>query len=116
MPLITDPLRIGSLELAHRVVMAPMTRLRSDEEHVPLSMVSECYAQRASVPGTLLITAATFISHRSSGRDANEPGIYTSDQIAGWKEVTSAVHAKGSFYFHANLGIRPGGKILCAGS
>jgi NADPH2 dehydrogenase len=61
-------------------------------------MVAEYYAQRASVPGTLLITEATFISPRAGGA-ANVPGIYTSSQIAAWKEVTSAVHAKGSYIF-----------------
>lgn len=62
-------------------------------------MVTEYYAQRACVPGTLLITEATFISFVSSGRDANAPGIYTKDQIEQWKKVTHAVHAKGSFIY-----------------
>ncbi|KAF2094189.1 FMN-linked oxidoreductase [Rhizodiscina lignyota] len=97
MPKISDPLRIGNCQLEHRIVMAPLTRLRSDEEHIPLPMVTEYYAQRASVPGTMLITEATFVSFRHSGRDANAPGIYTKEQIAEWKQITDAVHARGSF-------------------
>src|SRR5262245_18864294 len=99
MPSISDPLRIGNCQLQHRIVMAPLTRLRSDEEHVPLPMVTEYYAQRAAVPGTLLITEATFVSYVSSGRVANAPGIYTKEQIAEWKNVTDAVHARGSFNY-----------------
>lgn len=99
MPSISDPLVIGNCHLQHRLVMAPLTRLRSSEEHVPLPIATEYYAQRASVPGTLLIAEATFISFTSSGRDANAPGIFTQSQIAQWREITTAVHAKGSFIF-----------------
>ncbi|KAK8093358.1 FMN-linked oxidoreductase [Apiospora hydei] len=59
-------------------------------------MVKEYYEQRASVPGTLLITEATFISPQAGGYP-NVPGIYTPEQIRAWKDVTDAVHAKGSF-------------------
>ena len=99
MPLISDPLQVGRCLLKHRLVMAPLTRLRSDEEHIPLPIVTEYYAQRASVPGTLLITEATFVSYISSGRDANAPGIYTPEQIKQWKEIVKAVHDRGSFIY-----------------
>lgn len=79
--------------------MAPMTRLRADENHVPLDMMLEYYAQRASVPGTLLITEATFVSEKSRGRDENAPGIYNQEQINSWKRITDEVHRKGSFIF-----------------
>ncbi|KAL4910549.1 hypothetical protein BDW74DRAFT_172020 [Aspergillus multicolor] len=92
------PLTVGRLHLQHRIAMAPMTRFRSDEAHVPVPIVPTYYAQRASTPGTLIITEATFISPRAAGQD-NVPGIYTADQIAAWKEVTAAVHAKDSFIF-----------------
>jgi NADPH2 dehydrogenase len=79
--------------------MAPMTRLRADENHVPLDMMLEYYSQRASVPGTLLITEATFVSQKSRGRDENAPGIYSKEQVNAWKKITDEVHAKGSFIF-----------------
>jgi NADPH2 dehydrogenase len=90
------PLQLGELQLNNRVAMAPLTRFRADENHVPLPMVAEYYAQRASVPGTLLITEATFISHQAGGY-ANVPGIYNQAQIDSWKRVTEAVHKKGSY-------------------
>ncbi|KAJ4305020.1 hypothetical protein N0V90_000549 [Kalmusia sp. IMI 367209] len=92
------PLKVGDIQLKNRVAMAPLTRFRADENHVPLPMVAEYYAQRASVPGTLLITEATLISHQAGGY-ANVPGIYNKDQIESWKRVTEAVHKKGSFIY-----------------
>ncbi|KAI4868383.1 FMN-linked oxidoreductase [Hypoxylon rubiginosum] len=91
-----QPLKVGNSNLQHRLVMAPLTRYRSSSEHVPLPFVKEYYEQRASVPGTLLITEATFIS-RQAGGYANVPGIWSQDQIAAWKTVTDAVHAKRSY-------------------
>lgn len=92
------PLKIGNITLKNRIAMAPLTRFRADDAHVPLPLVPEYYAQRASVPGTLLITEATFISPENGGY-ANVPGIYNAPQIEAWKKVTSAVHAKGSYIF-----------------
>lgn len=95
---ISSPIRIGGIELKHRVVLAPLTRYRADDDHVPLPIVEEYYAQRASVPGTLLISEGTLISSRAGGFD-NVPQISTSAQIAAWKRVTDAVHAKGCYIF-----------------
>ena len=92
------PLRIGRNDLKHRMVMAPLTRYRADDSHVPLPFVKEYYAQRASVPGTLLITEATFITPQAGGY-ANVPGIWSPQQISAWTEVTKAVHEKGSFIY-----------------
>ncbi|CDM33403.1 hypothetical protein DTO013E5_7275 [Penicillium roqueforti] len=92
------PLHVGRMELANRIAMAPMTRYRASDNHVPLPIMKDYYAQRASVPGTLLITEATTISARAGGY-ANAPGIYNDAQIAAWKEVTDAVHAKGSYIY-----------------
>jgi 2,4-dienoyl-CoA reductase-like NADH-dependent reductase (Old Yellow Enzyme family) len=78
--------------------MAPLTRLRADENHVPLPFSKTYYEQRASVPGTMLIAEATLISP-SSGGIPNGPGIYTESHIQAWKEITDAVHAKGSYIF-----------------
>ncbi|CAG8898149.1 unnamed protein product [Penicillium egyptiacum] len=92
------PLRVGRVELSNRIAMAPMTRFRADDNHTPLPIVKDYYAQRAAVPGTLLITEATSISARAGGYP-NVPGIYNDAQIAAWKEVTDAVHAKGSYIY-----------------
>lgn len=92
------PLRIGNFEVSNRLVLAPLTRLRADDSHVPLPMVADYYAQRASYPGTLLVTEATFIAPRAGGYK-NVPGIYNAAQIQSWKKVTDAVHAKKSFIF-----------------
>ncbi|EAW11351.1 alkene reductase [Aspergillus clavatus NRRL 1] len=93
-----SPIKVGRMQLAHRLAMAPMTRFRADDDHVPLPMVTEYYEQRAAVPGTLLITEATFISPRAGGY-SNAPGIWNEAQIAQWRQVTDAVHAKGSYIY-----------------
>lgn len=93
-----QPLRVGKVELSNRIIMAPLTRFRADDAHVPLPFVEKYYAQRASVPGTLLITEATFIAPEAAGL-GNVPGIWNADQIAAWKNVTNAVHKKGSFIY-----------------
>ncbi|KAJ4315878.1 hypothetical protein N0V84_008147 [Fusarium piperis] len=92
------PLKVGAMFLAQRIAMAPMTRLRASQTHVPLPSVKEHYKQRASAPGSLVITEATAISPRHGGY-ANIPGIYNQSQIDAWREVTNAVHAKGSYIF-----------------
>ncbi|OBT55811.1 hypothetical protein VE04_03254 [Pseudogymnoascus sp. 24MN13] len=97
-PPLSSPMRIGNSELKHRVVMAPLTRYRADENHVPLEMVVEYYAQRASVPGTLIITEATFIAPEAGGFSC-APGIYNDAQVQAWQKVTQAVHAQGSFIY-----------------
>ncbi|KIY00982.1 uncharacterized protein Z520_03648 [Fonsecaea multimorphosa CBS 102226] len=90
------PLKLGNDQLKHRIAMSPLTRYRADDDHVPLPYVKEYYAQRASVPGTQIITEATFITPEA-GLFAHIPGIWSGAQIAAWSEVTAAVHAKGSF-------------------
>lgn len=98
MACLFEPLRIGNLSLKHRVVLAPLTRFRADDNHVPLDIAAEYYAQRASVSGGLLISEATIISPRAGGYP-NVPGIYNQEQIKKWKSITDAVHAKGSYIF-----------------
>ncbi|KAF9889016.1 hypothetical protein FE257_007993 [Aspergillus nanangensis] len=93
-----DALKVGRMSLSHRMAMAPMTRLRADTHHVPLPSVKEYYQQRASIPGTLLVTEATVISPRHGGYP-NVPGIYNEAQIAAWQEVTNAVHNNGSYIY-----------------
>ncbi|KAK1763975.1 hypothetical protein QBC33DRAFT_548458 [Phialemonium atrogriseum] len=93
-----QPLKVGNLTLSHRLAMCPLTRFRASDDHVPLPSVREYYGQRASVPGTLIISEGAFISPAHGGY-ANVPGIYNEDQIAAWRTVTDAVHAKGSYIF-----------------
>ncbi|CAK5267992.1 unnamed protein product [Mycena citricolor] len=97
-PKLFQPIVVGEMQLKHRVVMAPLTRFRVDDNHVPLSHVKEYYSQRGSVEGTLLVTGACYIDARAVGVP-NVPGIWSEAQIAAWKEVTEAVHAKGSFIY-----------------
>jgi N-ethylmaleimide reductase len=88
------PISVGSIQLSHRIVAAPLTRLRSEQPHnVPGDIMVQYYAQRAS-EGGLQIAEATPISLQGRGY-LGSPGIYTDDQIAGWRRVTDAVHAKG---------------------
>lgn len=91
-------LQVGNCQLQHRVIMAPLTRFRAEDNHVQMPIAREYYSQRASVPGTLLITEATLISPRGSGYN-NVPGIWNADQIKAWKDITDAVHAKKSFIY-----------------
>lgn len=86
------PLKVGALELPHRLVMAPMTRARSTREGVPTEMNAAYYAQRASM--ALIITEGTQPSDDGQGYPLT-PGIYRSDHVAGWRLVTDAVHEAG---------------------
>lgn len=89
---LLSPLTVGAWELPNRLVMAPLTRARAGTERVPNAMMAEHYAARASAG--LLIAEATAISPSAVGY-ANTPGLWNDAQIAGWKLVTDAVHAKG---------------------
>ncbi|KAI9459881.1 NADH:flavin oxidoreductase/NADH oxidase [Lactarius psammicola] len=93
-----QPLRVGTADLQHRVVMAPMTRHRADKNHVHGELAKTYYSQRSSVPGTLIISEATFLAPHALGY-ANTPGIWSDAQIAAWKSITDAVHANGSYIF-----------------
>jgi N-ethylmaleimide reductase len=88
---------IGPFTLAHRVVFAPMTRLRSDEIDTPLPMMADFYGQRASKNGFLIAESAAISP--SSRSYFGAPGIYLPEHVTGWKAVTAAVHAKGGRIF-----------------
>ena len=90
-----EPLQVGDLHLPNRVVMAPLTRNRSPEA-IPLDITARYYAQRASAG--LLITEATAVSHQGQGY-AHVPGLYGTEQLDGWKKVTSEVHDAGGRIF-----------------
>src|ERR1700693_435058 len=90
-----SPIRIGALDLSHRVVLAPLTRMRADlPGNVPNDLMAQYYGQRPS-PGGLMITEATFISPTGNGGYAS-PGIFTDAQVAAWRKVVDAVHANGA--------------------
>ncbi|KAJ6541576.1 FMN-linked oxidoreductase [Mycena capillaripes] len=97
-PKLFQPLQVGDIQLAHRVVLAPTTRFRADDNHTPFPHVAEYYEQRASTPGSLLISEATLIALRA-GAAKHAPGIWSDEQIAAWKKITDRVHAKGCFMY-----------------
>ena len=86
------PLQVGALSLPNRILMAPLTRCRADADHVPTALMADYYAQRASAG--LIIAEATMVMEGNSSFWM-EPGIYSEAQVAAWKAVTDAVHAKG---------------------
>jgi N-ethylmaleimide reductase len=86
-----SPIKLGSVELANRILMAPLTRARSDAEHVPGQLIAQHYADRASAG--LIITEATMVMENCCAF-INEPGIYSEAQVEGWRKVTDAVHKK----------------------
>ncbi|KAH9851287.1 NADH:flavin oxidoreductase/NADH oxidase [Lenzites betulinus] len=99
LPKLFQPIRVGDITIGHRVVFAPLTRLRANSRGAHSDLGTEYYAQRASFPGSLLISEATYIAPFAQGRSPNAPGVYTDEQIAAWKRIADAVHAKGSFIF-----------------
>ncbi|MCK8495517.1 MULTISPECIES: alkene reductase [Spirosoma] len=95
-PLLT-PYHSDKLILKNRVVLAPMTRARADNEgNVPTDLMVTYYTQRASAG--LLISEGAFVSPQAVGY-INVPGIYSQAQVAGWKKITDAVHAQGNLFF-----------------
>jgi 2,4-dienoyl-CoA reductase-like NADH-dependent reductase (Old Yellow Enzyme family) len=92
MTTLFDPVRFGAIALANRVVMAPLTRARSNREAVPNALMAEYYAQRASAG--LIVSEATGISREGLGWP-NAPGLWNAAQVEGWKLVTEAVHEAG---------------------
>lgn len=92
-----SPVTVGALTLPNRILMAPLTRCRADADHVPTDIMAEYYAQRASAG--LIVAEATMVIEGNSAFGAREPGIYSDAQVAAWKKVTDAVHAKGGLIF-----------------
>jgi len=92
-PNLFSPLQAGAFSLAHRIVLPPLTRMRTTDGFVPNELMVEYYSQRATAGG-LLITEGTVISETGHGY-YGAPGIYTNEQVEGWKKVVDAVHAKG---------------------
>ncbi|MDB5419608.1 MAG: alkene reductase [Phenylobacterium sp.] len=96
MPSLFDPIRIGDLSLRNRILMAPLTRSRSGAVRTPGPLVAQYYAQRASAG--LIISEATSVAPLGVGY-ADTPGIWSDEQVEGWKLTTEAVHAAGGLIF-----------------
>jgi N-ethylmaleimide reductase len=96
---VTDlfsPLKIGDLELPNRIIMAPLTRSRAGSERIPNALMAEYYSQRASAG--LILTEATVVTPMGVGY-ADTPGIWSDEQVEGWKLTTNAVHRAGGRIF-----------------
>jgi N-ethylmaleimide reductase len=115
MAALFDPIRVGAIDLANRIVMAPLTRNRAAPGQVPSKLAVEYYRQRASAG--LIITEGSQISPEAQGY-ADTPGIHSAEQVAGWRRVTDAVHAEGGRIvvqlWHvgrvSHVSLQPGGK------
>ncbi|MDQ0394938.1 alkene reductase [Labrys monachus] len=92
MPTLQDPIRIGALDLPNRIIMAPLTRTRASEGRVPNALMRDYYVQRASAG--LIITEATSVTPMGVGYP-DTPGIWSREQVEGWKAITRAVHDAG---------------------
>jgi N-ethylmaleimide reductase len=98
LPHLFSPLKVGPYQLKHRVMMAPLTRMRAAKPSLaPRPLNAEYYAQRAT-HGGLIIAEASPVAATGFG-NPGVPGIYSEAQIAGWREVVDAIHAKGGIIF-----------------
>ncbi|HEY8608513.1 MAG TPA: alkene reductase [Noviherbaspirillum sp.] len=97
MTTLFDPITVGDLQLPNRIFMAPLTRARATGEgRVPNALMREYYVQRASAG--LILSEATAVTPQGVGY-ADTPGIWSDEQVAGWKQITDAVHAAGGHIF-----------------
>jgi N-ethylmaleimide reductase len=94
--MLFSPLTLGELELPNRLVMAPLTRVRSGKEGIPGPLVVEHYRQRASLG--LIVSEGAYPSRAGQGFPG-QPGLVTAEQLKGWANVTAAVHAEGGRIF-----------------
>jgi N-ethylmaleimide reductase len=112
-----SPVKVGRFTFAHRIVLAPLTRMRAEDGARPGALMAEYYAQRTS-EGGFLIGEATIAAPNGNGY-LGAPGLFDDSQIVGWKHVTDAVHAKGGKIFlqlyHAgrqsNVDVQPANSI-----
>src|SRR6202162_4165860 len=122
-PSLFSPLKLGPYRLRHRVVMAPLTRMRAAKPSLaPRPLNAEYYAQRATAGGLLIAEASPVAA--TGFRGPGVPGIYSDAQIEGWRKVVDAVHAKGGLIFlqlwHvgrvSHSSFQPGGALPVAAS
>jgi len=94
---LLEPVKIGAIELSNRIIMAPMTRGRADNPgRIPTDLIAEYYRQRAGAG--LIISEGAVVSEKGIGY-MHTPGLYSEDQVEGWKKVTRAVHEAGGRIF-----------------
>ncbi len=96
MPSLFDPITIGDIDLPNRIIMAPLTRSRAGEQRIPNALMAEYYVQRAAAG--LIISEATSVTPQGVGY-ADTPGLWSDEQVEGWKLVTDAVHKAGGRIF-----------------
>ena len=96
MPSLFDPLALGPITLNNRIVMAPMTRSRNDDEGCPTAIMADYYGQRASAG--LILSEATYVSPAAKGY-SRIPGLHSQAQVEAWRRVVAAVHARGGKIF-----------------
>jgi N-ethylmaleimide reductase len=109
------PVTIGPYSLKHRVVLAPLTRMRTVTDFIPNELMEEYYTQRSS-DGGFMISEGSVINENGHGY-YGAPGIYTQEQVEGWKKITKAVHDKGAVIFmqlfhvgrQSHTDLQPGG-------
>lgn len=101
---LLKPLKVGKVQLKHRIVYAPLTRYRNDTDSVATPMMRKYYADRAVVPGTLVISEATGVSHIDEGEE-RLPGFVSDAQVEAWRSVIDGVHAHGSYWFQQIWGM-----------
>jgi len=91
-PQLFDPIQIGELHLPNRIIMAPLTRARAGKERIPNALMADYYRQRAGAG--MILSEATSVTPMGVGY-ADTPGIWSPEQVDGWKQITQAVHAAG---------------------
>ena len=92
---LLTPVRVGDLALKNRIIMSSLTRSRAGKQHIPNELLAEYYMQRASAG--LVMTEATMIAADGCAFTA-EAGIWDAERVAGWKQVTDAVHRDRFFH------------------
>ncbi|WP_417334778.1 alkene reductase [Halobacteriovorax marinus] len=96
MSALFNPLKLGSITLANRIIMAPLTRARATETRIPNDLMASYYRERARAG--LILTEATSVTPMGIGY-ADTPGIWSKEQVEGWKKITKAVHDEGGKIF-----------------
>ena len=91
-PTLFDPLQVGDLQLPNRIIMSPLTRARAGETRIPNDLMAEYYKQRAGAG--MILSEATTVTPMGLGY-GNTPGIWSQEQVEGWRKITAAVHASG---------------------
>ncbi|RFU81394.1 aldolase-type tim barrel [Trichoderma arundinaceum] len=96
--LLFKPLKLGNVELSHRVVLSALTRLRADKNHVATDLMKEYYLQRASIPGGLIIAESAAVAKHHGGMSYTS-AIWGEEHVQGWKPIADAIHTRGGFIY-----------------